>query len=98
MNICHKSSLISDYFAVNWTLFPNFDKNIEYTLECISIGKRFYGLADVCEGKHGRSHAFTLMRISFLFITAFLLRWRVVYECSSLQVSLDCHGRLYLYV
>lgn len=37
MNICHKSSLISDYFAVNWTLFPNFDKNIECTLECSSM-------------------------------------------------------------
>ena len=47
MNICHKSSLISDYFAVNWTLFPSFDKNIEYTLECISISMQFYGMADV---------------------------------------------------
>ena len=47
MNICHKSSLISDYFAVNWTLFPSFDKNIEYTLECMSISMQFYGMADV---------------------------------------------------
>ncbi len=98
MNICHKSSLISDYFAVNWTLFPNFDKNIEYALECISIGIQFYGMADVCEGKRGYSHTFTSMRISFPFVKAFHLRWIGAYEFSLIQVSLDCHERLYLHV
>jgi len=32
---------VRESFAVNWTLFPNFDKNIEYTIECISISVQF---------------------------------------------------------
>ena len=28
-------------FTVNWTLFPNFDKNIEFAIECIASGRRF---------------------------------------------------------
>jgi hypothetical protein len=98
MNICHKSSLISEYFAVNWTLFPNFDKSVECTLECISIGMQFSGMADVCEGKRGYSHAFTSMRTYFPYVKAFHLRWIGACAFSSIQVSLDCHERLYLYV
>ncbi len=89
---------MSGSITVNWTLFPSFDKNIEYTLECIPIGIQIYVISDLCEGKRRRSYAFTSMRISFPFVMAFHLRWIGACEFSSIQVSLDCHERLYLYV
>ncbi len=99
MNICHKSSLISGYFAVNWTLFPSFDKNIECTLECIFIGILFYGMAVVCEGKRGSSYIFASIRKDLLPVChGYHLCWIGASEFSSLQVSLDCHERLDLYV
>ena len=84
--------------TVNWTLFPSFDKNIEYALECIPIGIQLYVISDLCEGKCECSYAFTSLRISFPFVTAFHLRWTGACEFCSIQVSLDCHERLYLYV
>ena len=62
-----------DYFSVNWTLFPNFDKNIEYPLECKATGMEFYDMADVYEGKHECSPAFTSMKISLPLVKAFYL-------------------------
>jgi len=53
---------VKDSFTVNWTLFPIFDKNIEYAIECISIGMWLFVVVGLCEDERGCKCASTTRR------------------------------------